>query len=136
MTAQLPDHLMVSSTDGGLYDTRKLNWHKAPIRPQYRSVFRDIKTTQQLKATMRQKYAWPGGYEIAYFTSDGALLCHDCVRRHLRSVLWSIHNQCSDGWRVIGAGYEATPAPERHIEQEDDTTSYCAHCSRVFGEIC
>jgi hypothetical protein len=135
-TRKLPEHFMVSETDGGLYDTRNPGWHKlAPLRAEYQGNRTEIKTTAQLKASLRNPYAWPGGYEIVYFTSDGALLCADCVRKHLRSVLDSIKTHSRDGWRVVGCGYEAVSA-EHAAECDPDLVSYCAHCNQAFGEIC
>jgi hypothetical protein len=125
---------MVSETDGNLYDTRKPNWTAQPVRKDYSGAEREIKTTAQLKAALRSPYAWPGGYEIVFFTSDGALLCQQCVKSNLRSVLDSIRNQSSDGWRVVGTGYEAVSA-ECARECSEDLVSQCDHCNREFGEI-
>lgn len=34
----------------------------------------------------RERYAWPGGYELALIMSDGALLCADCVRENFCNI--------------------------------------------------
>lgn len=109
---KLPEHLFVSDSDGGLYDTRRPDWSKGPpIREKYCWHHRNIQTTHQLKACLRAgPAAWPGGYEILYIASDGALLCTKCVLGNLRSCLWSIKNECSDGWRITAVCTEATSA--------------------------
>lgn len=28
-------------------------------------------------------YAWPGGYELHYYTKDGGVLCHNCANEHV-----------------------------------------------------
>jgi hypothetical protein len=122
---------MISDCGGHLYDTRKPDWAKNPLRLNYRRAAREINTTAELKAALRTKYAWPGGYEIVYLTSDGALLCGECVEKQLRSVLSAIRNRCSDGWRVVGCGYEATSAEST----ESELCSQCDHCGKDFGEI-
>lgn len=131
-TFKLPEHFMVSQCDGGLYDTRKAGWEKQAIRVDYSRAHKDIDSTAKLKATLRAgAFAWPGGYRVVYYTSDSALLCTDCVKKHLRSVLWSIRNKCSDGWKVVSCGIEAVSADCTNEEWQ----SHCAHCGEVFGEI-
>jgi hypothetical protein len=128
----LPEHLTVF--EGDLFDTRKPNWAAHPVRKSYSGANREIDTTAQLKAALRSPYAWPGGYEIVFQTSDGALLCQQCVIGNLRSVLSSVATKHSDGWRVIACGHEATSA-ECARECSEDLVSHCDHCSREFGEI-
>ena len=49
-----------------------------------------------------RSHAFPGGYPTYFVTSDGVCLSHAAVRDNLSSVLWSIRNGVSDGWRVVG----------------------------------
>lgn len=32
-------------------------------------------------------YAWPGGYEIHYYTADGGVLCHQCANEECERTL-------------------------------------------------
>lgn len=94
------------------------------LREVYARTFRNIETGVQLRATLRAgEFAWPGGYQMAFFTSDGALLCFDCVRENLESVTWSIRHDCADGWQVVGADIVA-----------DYDGAYCDHCARELSE--
>lgn len=105
-----------------------------PLRPIYNGIVRDIENTQQLKACLRNKVVWPGCYDIVYLASDGEILCQDCVRKNLRNVLDSIKHGYKDGWKVTNCLYEATSA-EIARECNPDLVSYCAGCSKEFGEI-
>lgn len=99
---KLPPHLFIDAT-GSLSDTRKPGWSNRPLRPLYSRHVRTIKTGADVRACLRAgPYSWPGGYACYFVTSDGASLSFDAVRKHFRSVVWSIRNRCSDGWRVIG----------------------------------
>lgn len=95
---------MVSDCDGALYDTRRQNWHKLPpVRAVYRRSFSEIRTTAELKATLRAgAWAWPGAYPLFFETSDGCALSFESVRKNLRAVLDSIRNRHQDGWRIVG----------------------------------
>jgi hypothetical protein len=137
---KLPAHFMVSDCDGGLYDTRKPDWTKTPVRKQYAWACQDIQTVADLKSTLRAgPAAWPGGYEFLYVTDDGALLCTDCVKKHLRSCMDSIRNNHHDGWRIVALCTEAVSAEcvkEYNEEHECEIDlNYCAHCNREFGEL-
>ena len=75
----------------------------AVIRPAFMRHYRKISTTAALRATLRAGQSTRlGGYPLYFIASDGAALSFDAVREQLRSVLWSIANNVSDGWRVIG----------------------------------
>lgn len=133
MKTKLPDYFFVSDSDGGLYDTRKINWHAfPPLRPNYKKHPRTVNSTGDLKASLRVgDYAWPGGYEIVYITSDGALLCGDCVRKNIRSCFWSLRANCSDGWEISGVRMEAVSAEN----SSEDCRSRCENCNKEFGEL-
>ena len=82
-----------------------------PLRTNYKRTHRNIKSGQDLRATLRAgEFAWPGGYQMFFITSDGAALSFDSVRKNLRSVLDSIRTHCNDGWRVVACdiNYEDT----------------------------
>jgi len=63
------------------------------------------------------KYAFPGGYQINAYMSDGAMLCSDCVRDNLRIIAESTAADFRDGWTFVGADVYWEGPPE-----------YCAHC--------
>ena len=81
-------------------------------------------SNKQLKDAIRQHYAWPGGYEIYGITSDGALLCCDCMRKEYYQIAWSRRHECNDGWRVIALT----------LDCEFDDTESCAHCNKAINE--
>jgi len=114
------DYLFVSSSDGNLYDTRIDGWYKqTPLRTNYNAAHRTINTITDLKAMLRHgEYAFPGGYKMAFVTSDGATICFDCVIKEIKNVMWSMRNNCDDGWKVI--------ACDILYNGEEDV--YCDHC--------
>lgn len=81
-------------------------------------------TTRELRAALIEGYAWPGGYEIVFVTSDGALLCRGCVKENYRSVSYSMRHGISDGWRVVGIDLTCNM----------EGNNQCDHCSKVFTE--
>jgi len=121
----MPDKWFIAN-DGCLHDTTKVNWVSTPLRKNYAQTHREIKTVQDLKATLRAgEFAWPGGYQLVLYASDGEELCFDCVRTEFGQCCWSIKNEVSDGWRIVScdALYESL---------ECDTL--CAHCNKVLME--
>lgn len=92
-------------------------------------------TVNQLKNALREKYAWPGGYEIVFYANDGELLCNKCVKENFKSVIWSMKNRVNDGWRVVGHAIEAVSAEHTREAVGEDYISTCAHCNREFGEL-
>lgn len=114
-----PEHLR-ASFEGDLYDDRT----GEVIRPGYAIHRREIDTVADLKATLRAgDLTFPGCYEIYFLTTDGALLCPDCVRENFQSCIWSIQTETSDGWRIVGIT----------IDAEMDETEDCSHCGRDCG---
>lgn len=101
MLKSLPSHLFVGS-DGTLNDTRLPNWHLFPIRQNYSFHHRRMASLSDVKASLRAgEFAWPGGYSTYFITSDGGCLCHKCVRKEWRQVVWDWLQNCSSGWRVV-----------------------------------
>jgi len=123
--SKLPDHLFVA-TGGDLYDTRVTDWNKLPpLRAAYAVHGRDfvlgLKGMQQVKSALRAgKFAWPGGYECFFMTSDGEILSYEAVRAHLRDVLEAVRLNLRDGWRVVALGCMA----------EEDEPVVCADTGR------
>ena len=73
----------------------------------------------------REAYAWPGGYDIAYYTPDGGMLCAFCA-----------NDAIGDG---RAAGYEdGTPDEQWSTVAYDVTDSWesaeaCDECGRMVG---
>lgn len=81
-------------------------------------------TSLEIRQAIRQKFAWPGGYEIFLITSDGAALCCACARENYRQIAWSRRFNCHDGWKVEAADIDANL----------NNAIYCDHCSKQIGE--
>ena len=115
---KLPSHLFVSSSDGGLYDTRKPAWNaQPPLRATYQRTFEQITNTLELRATIRNGgFAWPGGYPIYFICSDGAALSFETVRANLKSICDSIRTKSNDGWQVVACAinYEDGQLTDEH----------------------
>lgn len=71
-----------------------------------------------------ERYAWPGGYATALLTSDGGLLCPDCVASEWPQIAYSNRHKLRDGWRPAGI----------ISESETDDSAVCDHCGRVIWE--
>lgn len=124
---KIPDHLFISSSDGGLYDTRDPEWSlRPPLRAGYYGRSRDIATVAEFKASLRAGgFTSLGAYTIAYVTSDGACLCDDCARAEFRQIVAAIRDRDHSGWRVVAITHAG----------ETDEQEYCDHCNRhIFGE--
>ncbi len=104
----------LSSFEGALYKGNKV------LRPVFNRGFRRIKTTQELKSTLRcGQYTYPGCYPLFFITRDGAALSFESVREELRSVLASIKSKSNDGWRVVAC----------EVNYEDGSL-YCEHSGK------
>jgi len=77
---------------------------------------------EALKQVIRNPYAWPGGYQIAVYLTDGERLCVDCCKEHFRSIVDSTNHNYRDGWAV-----ECTSI---YWEGPDE---YCAHCNKAMA---
>jgi len=67
----------------------------------------------------REKFAWPGGYELFAVTDDGAALCFDCCRAQYRAIRAATPG---DGWNVAALESAANC----------DSAVACDHCSRTI----
>ena len=109
--------------DGGLYDTRPSNWYKLPaLRPAYGQIKHDCaNNSHALRAAIRMRCGWPGGYKLFGVTADGGCLCSKCMRSEYRQIAYSNRHQINDGWRVVG------------IESASNHNGpmYCDHCGRT-----
>ena len=88
-----------------------------------------------VKHAIREKFAFPGGYEILGVTGDGALLCSNCMKDNFKSILWSIKNSCDDGWKVetltLSNAFE--PVDLDQVYPEDCPLQFCGHCNRILN---
>ncbi len=87
-----------------------------------------------------EKYAWPGGYEIAYVLDDGELLCADCANDPSNPVqelrqdpintpnphYGILKNEYRDGWGIIGQ-------TSSDWFDNETGTEYCCHCNKTIG---
>lgn len=93
----------------------------ATVRPLFARHARDIATGAELRASLRAgSHAWPGGYALAYFATDGGTLCPDCVRAELYQCVYSLRHDIRDGWHIAGL----------MSESETDSACTCDHCGR------
>ena len=76
------------------------------------------------RVVRRERYAWPGGYELALVMGDGELLCADCVRDNFHEISTAHRDHGHTGWEPAGI------ASADGAEQNE----WCAHCNReIFG---
>ena len=90
---------------------------------------------QQLKQAIRSKFAWPGGYELFGITSDGHLLCYECMRENFRQILISNKHRLTDGWRVDAIDSAANLESAEWIAENSAGygPDYCAHCDKELN---
>jgi len=80
--------------------------------------------TAEIRKAVRDKFAWPGGYEMYLVMSDGGTVCMECARQEWRQIAYAIRNNLSDGWRAEGIG----------VTCNDDDMVSCDHCGRLIFE--
>ena len=92
-------------------------------------------TSVSLKQAIRTKYAWPGGYQLFGITSDGGLLCVNCMRKQWRNIVWSRLNRVCDGWRVTAIDSAASLESAEYCNANADSYSldYCDHCNLLLN---
>lgn len=119
-------YFTVSDCTGDLFDTRQKGWHeRPPLRPSYGKIKRDVENDNTaLKAAIRTKNVWPGGYELFGICDDGAVLCCDCMRREYYLIAYSRRNKINDGWNVVAV--ECAANYDSHIQ--------CVHCNKTIVE--
>ena len=55
---------------------------------------------RQVKAAIREPYAWPGGYPKYVLMEDGEALSIAAARENWRLICWATIHRVRDGWRV------------------------------------
>ena len=97
-------------------------------------------TTEQLKKDYKKgRWAWPGGYEIVFITSDGQLLCFNCVRKEARNIKEAMidrqkgHNYRT-GWEIDGTTIiEETFDSHEEAEKFGCSIEYCCNCNKPLN---
>lgn len=99
----IPDHFLISETDGNLYDIRPEGWHNLPpLRKAFRMHKRAIESVHDLKAAMRAgKRIWPGGHTAYFITSDGSVLSYEAVFENFTEVVEALNSANHSGWHVV-----------------------------------
>lgn len=62
-----------------------------------------LELKKQIKDFLKSPFAWPGGYEIRPYFSDGETICIDCFKKEIRNIIQdSLISKLDTGWRIIG----------------------------------
>lgn len=85
-----------------------------------------IRTLSDFRRVIRSgPYAWPGGYDVIFATSDGGTLCHACAEQHRREIADAIASvNVRGGWHVSGV----------FLSCDTDGPVHCDHCAREIVE--
>jgi hypothetical protein len=90
------------------------------------SIMTVVELRQHFHKGKANAYAWPGGYPMAYVTTDGGVLCPSCVTKERGRILRSTHERARDGWAIDGID----------INYEDPRL-FCDHCGqRIESAYC
>lgn len=83
-----------------------------------------IRTVSDFRRFIRSgPYAWPGGYDVLFATSDGGTLCHACAESNRRQVVDSIATvNIWGGWHVSGV----------FLSCDTDGDLWCDHCDKLL----
>ena len=92
-------------------------------------------TNIELKNAIRNKYTFPGCYEIFGITDDGALLCCDCMKKEYQTIAYSRKHRLSDGWRVTVLSNSSNLESSEFIAENPDDYSldFCNQCCKVLN---
>lgn len=88
------------------------------------------------KRGLLEKFAFPGGYPVEYFTKDGSLLCADCANEvRLENITDKVYydGTLDPSDAIVDAGVnEGNSEPE---EDGGDGQTFCADCGvQIDGE--
>ena len=83
-----------------------------------------IKAVADVKRTIRQPYAWPGGYPLFAITDDGGALCVKCLEAEFTNVCHSTLHEIEDGWSVAV------------IDVNWEFDICCDHCGAEIESVC
>lgn len=79
--------------------------------------------SRKLRTLIRQRCAWPGGYEFVFYTRDGDILCSECARSNYPLIARERRTGWDSGWLV-----ECVETAE-YLEE----SCPCDHCHK---ELC
>ena len=83
---------------------------------------------REVKSVIREPYAWPGGYAVAFICDDGGVLCPTCAKENAPLILRSIRAKARDGWRVVAC-------ESAEILTDSDAGTCCDHCAVVIDSL-
>jgi hypothetical protein len=88
-----------------------------------------------LKNTIREPFAWPGGYEKIAIMKDGELLCRKCVRKNFRQILRDTKEDGKSGLEFDSITLECEFESREWIEEniEEFSLDICARCNKVLN---
>ena len=91
----------------------------------------------QVKNAIRQKFAWPGGYELFAVTQEGDFLCVDCMKNNFKTVLYDTKNSLRD-WAIEGIECAVNLESEEYVlELEAREGAYyltkCSNCEKTLN---
>ena len=82
-----------------------------------------MQATKELRQTLRHPFAWPGGYDLAIYLSDGERICHKCARENYRQIISSTRNKEQDGWAFGKVSVHWEGPPEFCVQCGDEQES-------------
>lgn len=84
-------------------------------------------TVDQFRKDLEDEFAWPGGYQRYFITSDGEALSFDAAKEMQAEIEEAITEGVRDGWMVVGC----------EINYEDESL-ICGHTNKpipaAYGE--
>lgn len=87
-----------------------------------------LNSSDQGKPGELPAFAWPGGYDMFYVTSDGSELCAECATRELLSWLADTDEDYSTDPPVAAGAYGATS------DYPQDADAQCDDCGAIICE--
>lgn len=85
---------------------------------------------------IKNPYAWPGGYLRIGITSDGGILCPNCIKNNKKLIIDSISSNADDGWRIEAIGIlHHTFETEWNMATEEYFPEYCENCGQDINEM-
>ncbi len=86
--------------------------------------------------TDRPYYAWPGGYQMLYYTQDGGVLCPECANGLNGSESDTEEGKDDPQWKVTGQEpyYEGATIQCDHCGQDIESAHGDPHYNRRYGD--
>lgn len=87
----------------------------------------DSELWTQVRAAIKSPYAWPGGYPIYCYTSDGEMAHPKCVGRNFFRFKASTDRERDDGYRILFV--------DTYLEGPAETCCICNKaCESAYGD--